>query len=290
MVRKPKLNALRIFDVAARHLNFRSAAVELNVTQGAVAQSIRGLEADLGIRLFRRLARGVALTDVGLRYHSGIAKGLAAIDHATAELHAGARSLTVSVPPSFASKWLVPKLPYFLERNPDIEVRTVATEAVTDFHTQNVDVAVRQGPKPTGGELVAKALSPIELVIVCGQSVSSRPDANPGIEWFADQPLIQDGHRHWETLLGEHGIQPRHQVLSFNQTALAIDAAVSGQGYAVVPRFISNEDLSSGRLIAVRPIERKGTDGYWAIHHDNDPPNGEARSSFVEWLLAEAGT
>ena len=278
MVRNPRLNALRVFDVAARHLNFRSAAVELNVTQGAVAQSIRGLEADLGIRLFRRLPRGVALTDVGLRYHNGIAKGLAVIDHATEELRTGANSITVSVPPSFASKWLVRKLPYFLERNPDIEVRTVATEAVTDFHTQNVDVAVRLGPKPANGELVAKALTPIELVIVCGQSVKSSPDARVGIEWYVDQPLIQDSHRHWNSLFDEHGIEPRHQFLSFNQTALAIDAAINGQGYAVVPSFIAGEDLASGRLIAVKPIERKETDGFWIVHLDDDPPNGESRS------------
>ncbi len=288
MVRNPKLNALRVFDVAARHLNFGSAADELNVTQGAVAQSIRGLEADLGILLFKRLPRGVTLTDVGLRYHNGIARGLAVLDQATEELRTGTNSISVSVPPSFASKWLVRKLPYFLERNPDIEVRTIATEAVTDFHTQNADVAVRQGSKPTSDELIANMLAPIELVIVCGQSVASPPDADVSIEWFVDQPLIQDSHRHWNSLLGEHCFKPQHKLLSFNQTALAIDTAISGQGYAVVPSFIAADDLASGRLTAIKSIMHKDDDGFWVVHLDNDPPNSQTRSLFVEWLLEEA--
>lgn len=288
MVRNPRLNALRVFDVAARHLNFGSAADELNVTQGAVAQSIRGLEADLGISLFKRLPRGVALTDVGLRYHNGISKGLSVIDQATEELRTGANSITVSVPPSFASKWLVRRLPYFLEGNPDVEVRTVATEVVTDFQSQNVDVAVRQGAKPTSGELVAKAVAPIELVIVCGQSVSPLPDANVSMDWFADQTLIQDSHKHWTSLLTEHDLKPRQQFLSFNQTALAIDAAISGQGFVVVPKFIAEDDLATGRLIAVKSLDQDKADGFWVVHLNNKPPNGDARSSFIDWLLMEA--
>ncbi len=288
MMRNPRLNALRVFDAAARHLNFGFAADELNVTQGAVAQSIRGLEADLGVRLFRRLPRGVALTDVGLRYHDGVARGLATIDRATEELRTGANSITVSVPPSFASKWLVRKLPYFLEANPDIEVHTVATEAVADFYSQSVDLAVRQGAKPASGELVATALAPVELVIVCGPSVSQMPDANAGIDWFTDQPLIQDGHAYWSKLLADQGLEPNHQALSFNQTALAIDAAISGQGFAVVPKLIAQEDVVSGRLIAVRAVAREDAIGFWVVHLDNDPPNRHARSSFVQWLLKEA--
>ncbi len=278
-----------MFDAAARHLNFRVAAMELNVTQGAVAQSIRGLEADLGVSLFKRLPRGVALTEVGSRYHSGIARGLAAIDQATEDLRAGSRMITVSVPPSFASKWLVHRLPYFLEKNPGIEVHTVATEAVADFHTQAVDIAVRLGAKPTGDDLVVEALSPVELVIVCGPSVTILPSRNDGIEWFADKPLVQDSHKYWRVLLGDRWESSHTRSVSFNQTALAIDAAIAGKGYAVVPRFIAQGDLASGNLIEVRSVEREAADGFWAVHVDNRPPDAGPRSLFFEWLLEEVG-
>ena len=119
----PPLNALRMFEAASRHLNFRLAAEELNVTQGAVAQQVRQLEAVLGVLLFRRMARGVALTDVGERYARQISAALALIAEATESLQPHHHSLTISVTPSFATKWMIPRLAGFTERYPDIDVR-----------------------------------------------------------------------------------------------------------------------------------------------------------------------
>lgn len=286
-MRTPKLNALKVFDAAARHLNFRVAAAELNVTQGAVAQTVRGLEADLGVRLFRRLARGVALSDVGARYHLEIAQGLAIIDRATNMLNSGSGVVTVSVPPSFASKWLVPRLPYFFEANPGLEVRTVASEAVTDFRTQDVDVAVRQGARPTGQGLFTTLLAPLYLCIVCGASNAAELGVNCGIEAFADLPLIQDSHLHWDRLFNALGIERSGHLLQFNQTALAMDASVNGQGFAVVPRLLASDDLSSGRLVEVWADIRDEETGFWLIHPESAPSNRQARSSLVDWMLSE---
>ncbi|MEL7529068.1 MAG: LysR family transcriptional regulator, partial [Pseudomonadota bacterium] len=148
-MRPPKLQHIKMFDAAARHLNFRLAAEELNLTQGAVAQAIRAMEADLGLRLFERKARGLSFTEAGRRYHSEISKGLEIINEATRNLLPAVNRVSISLPPSFASKWLVPRLPNFMETNPDIDVRIIASEHLTDFQTQDVDIAVRQGRRPT---------------------------------------------------------------------------------------------------------------------------------------------
>jgi len=286
-MRTPKLNALKVFDAAARHLNFRAAAAELNVTQGAVAQTVRGLEADLGVRLFRRLARGVALSDVGETYHLEIAQGLAIIDRATNVLKSGSGAVTVSVPPSFASKWLVPRLPYFFEANPGLEVRTVASESVTDFRTQDVDVAVRQGARPTGPGLFITLLAPLHLCIVCAASNARELGRDCGIEAFAGLPLIQDSHQHWDRLFNAVGIERSGHLLQFNQTALAMDASVNGQGFAVVPRLLASGDLVSGRLVEVWADIHDDQTGYWLVHPENAPSNRQARSSLVDWIIAD---
>jgi LysR family glycine cleavage system transcriptional activator len=287
-MRTPKLNALKVFDAAARHLNFRLAAEELYVTQGAVAQAIRGLEADLEISLFKRMARGVALTEVGSKYHQEISQGLTIIDMATKNLHTDSQVITVSVPPSFASKWLVPRLPYFFEVNPGIEVRTIANEAVTDFHTQDVDAVVRQGAKPVDKGLLATLLAPTQLGIVCAASNAPEPGTLCDLESFARLPLIQDSHRHWERLFDERGIQRPNHFLQFNQTALAMDAAANGQGCAVVPRLLSFDDVASGRLIEVWSVDCETETGFWVVHPEDAPSNRKARSSFVDWMHTEA--
>ncbi|MEM7376689.1 MAG: LysR substrate-binding domain-containing protein [Pseudomonadota bacterium] len=288
MIRTPKLSAIRVFDVAARHLNFRAAASELNVTQGAVAHAVRGLEADLGVRLFSRLPRGVALTEQGAHYHRSVAEGLKTIDRATATLCASATAVTVSVPPSFASKWLVPRLPYFLEQHAGVEVHTIASEAVADLHAEPVDVAIRQGTRPRGAHQVVRALAAVDLVIVGSPSIALRGRWHGDITWFTDQPLIHDSHRHWDTAFAAVDVDPPRPALSFNQTALALDAAINGQGYAIVPRLIASADLASNRLVELGRAPAGVDDRFWSVHLDDCPPNADVRTRLLDWLAAEA--
>ena len=117
-----------MFDAAARHLNFRLAAEELHLTQGAVAQQVRRLEADLGLSLFHRKARGLALTEIGRGYHISVRRALAIIDDATHKLRPQNTLVTLSVTMALASRWLVPRLGAFSRSNPDIETKIVVTE------------------------------------------------------------------------------------------------------------------------------------------------------------------
>lgn len=146
--RLPPLNALRAFEVSARHLNFRIAAEELGVTQGAVAQHVRGLEADLGLKLFDRMPRALAITDQGRRYASQLRRAFELMTEATAALRPEPLRLTISVTPTFAAKWLIPRLPAFTSQHPDIELRIVASDSLSTFQGDGVDIAVRYGRPP----------------------------------------------------------------------------------------------------------------------------------------------
>nr|WP_202947723.1 LysR family transcriptional regulator [Advenella kashmirensis] len=141
----PSLNGLRIFESVSRHLNFRLAAEELGVTQSAVAQQIRKLETELGIKLFDRLSRSLQLTSEGRTYIAGISRAFDIITEATLQIKPEPRRITLSVTPTFASKWLIPRLPNFLARNPSLDLQIVATERISNFHLDKVDLAIRYG-------------------------------------------------------------------------------------------------------------------------------------------------
>lgn len=259
--RRPPLNALRAFEASARHLNFRLAAEELGVTQGAVAQQVRGLEADLGIRLFDRLPRSLALTPPGRSYAARLRRAFELITEATEALRPEPTRLTISVTPTFASKWLLPRLPDFAGTCPGIELRILATEALSNFQTDGVDIAVRQGRQPFGAALVADLLFEQEVVAVgspallCGGS--SRLDAED-LDRFT---FLNDAHDLWpefaERVLARALPASARQV-RFSQTSLAIDAAVAGQGLAVASRFLVEGDLRAGRLVQALPAGMRG--------------------------------
>ena len=143
----PPLTALRAFEAAARHGNFVKAAVELGVTAGAISQHIKGLEARLGLVLFRRLARGVRLTEAGRAYLPGIADGFDRLARATLQVHESglAGRLTITVLPSFAAGWLVRRLPSFRTRHPDIDLVIRSERQTVDLHRDEADLAVRYG-------------------------------------------------------------------------------------------------------------------------------------------------
>lgn len=289
-MRLPNLNALRMFDAAAGHLNFRRAAEELHLTQGAVAQQVRRLEADLGVTLFVRGARGLTLTEAGAGYHAAVRRAMQIIQDATGALAPAPTRIILSVPPSFASKWLVPRLPAFAEAYPDIELSILASEALTDFRSDGVDLAVRIGPAPTGSDLAVVPLAAVDLCAVCSPDfAAARAGSNTLAELGAHQ-LIQDAHRGWETLFGREGLALPARMLTFNQTALALDAATNGQGIALAPRILARDELARGRLVSVWSAPPAEQSAYYIVHRASRAQNAKARQSLIDWLVAEAGS
>lgn len=280
-MRRPSVNALRSFDAAARHLNFRLAAEEMHLTQGAVAQQVRKLEGELGLALFRRLARGLALTPEGAAYHAEIRRALEIIDQATASLLPG-RRVTLSVPPSLASKWLLPRLPALERLHPGLELKLTASETVSQIPGGEADIAIRQGPEPGGEGVSVDCLAPLELTAVCAPGQAKDVER---LKDFAQLPLIEDGHRHWHRLFRAAGLKAPARSLDFNQTALAMDAAANGQGIALAPRLLVQDDLDTGRLTALWSPDPDPGHGFYLVCPL--PPALKAEAQAVaDWLLS----
>ena len=288
-MRAPNLNALRMFDAAARHLNFRFAAEELNLTQGAVAQQVRRLEAELGVQLFLRQARGLALTEAGRSYHGPVRRALGIIDGATRTLRPECARITLSVTPSFASKWLVPRLGSFAQLHPDIDLHTVASERLADFQSDGIDIAIRQGRPPFETGLHSALLAPLDLCAVCSPGYADEAGPIAQFEDLAARRLIQDSHAYWERLLEGAGTKPKQRMLQFNQTALAMDAAANGQGVALAPRLLIDDDVSKGDLVVLWRDAAADRGGYYVVYPADSKPNA-ARQAVVDWVHSEAGS
>jgi len=286
--RLPPLNALRAFEVAARHLNFRLAAEELGVTQGAVAQQVRGLETVLGLKLFERHARTLALTEAGRSYVGNICRAFELISDATDALKPEPRRVTISVTPSFASRWLIPRLPEFTEAHPDIDLRILATDRLSNFQTDAVDLAVRYGRPPFGPGLTADLLFEQVIVAVASPLLIEKLGPPDQAENFKHYALLHDAHDFWPQFLDvifSGGAATSGKNIRFNQTSLAIEAAAAGQGLALASLFFVTDDLASRRLVRPFTTElRVGADFY--LVSPRKPRHPAAVLEVGEWMGA----
>lgn len=282
----PPLNSLRAFAAAGRHLNFRAAADDLGVTQSAVAQQVRGLEEHLGLRLFLREPRGLAFTEEGRAYHAAVSRAFSLLSDATAALRSAPSQVKISVTPTFASKWLIPRLADFTEAHPEIELRIIATERLSSFHADGIDLAVRQGRPPFGASLRADLLFSQEIIAVCAPRLIADQELPLDAAALSRMTLLHDTHDLWprfiEAAFGVDVELPRG--LRFNQTTLALDAAMAGQGIALASRFLVQRDLKAGHL--VQPIDSAlegGLDFYLLM-----PRQGASDASLRvrDWLLS----
>ncbi len=285
MSRLPPLNALRAFHAAGRHLNFRLAAEELGVTQGAVAQHVRGLEARLGVQLFDRVTRGLELTRTGRAYLAPVSRAFALLEEATEGVGVQSRTLTISVTPSFASKWLVPRLGRLTETHPDLDVRVDARPGLANFQSDGIDIAVRQGTPPFGPGLVAQPLFAASFIAVCSPTLKDIA----GPQDLQRHVLLHDSHGLWPLYLEQLGISPGSKAISFNQTSLAIDAAVAGQGIALADAPLVTDEIARGRLRQVFDAGLSADPGFYIVapRHPRVP---EPVKLMREWLLAEAAS
>jgi len=289
-MRLPNLNGVRAFECAARHLNFRLAAEELNLTQGAVAQQVRKLETSLGQKLFVRKPRGLELTEKGAAYFTEIHAGLSCIAQATARLAPPSRSLVLSVPPSFASMWLMPRLADFEARYPDIDLQVIASEQLSDFDTDGVDLVVRQASPPFPPDLRSVLLAPLNLVAVASPTYLQTAPPTVSLEDFRAHRLLESSHRNWLHLLGSDEVAGKAaRVSRFNQTALAIAAARAGRGVAIAPEALIEPDITSGELKVVWRDEARSATGFYAVAPINLGRSARDRDHLAEWLCGQFG-
>jgi LysR family glycine cleavage system transcriptional activator len=291
----PPLSALRSFKAVARQLSFSKAADELCVTPGAVSQQIRSLEELLGARLFDRTKRSVALTDVATRMLPDMQAGLEllarAISRETTPI--GERTLTISVAPSFASKWLLPRLPSFYDQHADIDLRISATVGLADFKRDRVDLAVRLGhgsyPGLHAEPLFAEALTPL-----CSPDLLRRKGPLKKPDDLRKHRLIHDtsipgGGEHaawdrWLTLAGAKHVLA-HRGARFTLAELAMQAAIDGAGVVLGRIVLAEGDLAAGRLVRPFKTALPMDVSYFLVRSNATAPRQET-VCFRDWLFS----
>jgi len=283
---KINLNTLQIFDAAARHLNFKLASQELYLTQSAVAQRVRKLEADLNVQLFIRKARGLELTDKGRSYHTNIEQALQLINKATREISADNLKLTISVPPSFAAKWLIPKIANFNDQYPQFKIEVVASNDVTNFDTDDVDLAIRQGKIPTDKKLAVFKLAPLNICAVCAPHFLAKKQLRASLSELVNYRLIEDSHQFWHKLALKNGTALPKQIISVSHSHLAIDAAINGQGITLTPELLVTPAITTGQLVKVWQSTEEDEKGFYIVYPKQF--QSDHLSQVVDWMLSEA--
>lgn len=278
----PPLNALRAFEVSGRRLNFRAAAEELGVSQGAVAQQVRALEDQFGLMLFQRLPRGLALTPQGAAYLADVTRAFDTLSEATGRLLARPDAVTISVTPTVAAKLLIPRLAEFKAALPDVELRTVATEALSDFDRDQVDIAVRLTRGPFPASLEARLLFRQELVAVASPHLVKDLPLPLTADELRRLPLLHDTVSPWPLVLRSREKLPG---AVFNHTTLALDAALAGQGVALACRAFVAADLEAGRLVQVIDAPTTIEPDYFLIRKRSSSPR-KAVDAVWHWCAA----
>ena len=293
--RLPPLNALRAFEAAARHLSLSRAAEELSVTPAAVSHQIRTLEDHLGVALFRRDGRSLLLTDAGQACLPGIREGFERLASAIDEIDSlgMAGVLTVSVAPSFAAKWLVPRLDRFQARHPEIDVRVSASMQVTDFSRDDVDMAIRYGAGRYP-ELVVERLLEESVFPVCSPGLLKdkgpieTPDALRNHTLLHDDsPDNDESCPTWAMWLKAAGVDAdASRGPRFNQSSLVIEAAVLGKGVALAKSTLAAADLAEGRLVKPFPVNAPVGFAYYVVC-PKAKLNLPKVALFRDWLRSE---
>jgi LysR family glycine cleavage system transcriptional activator len=301
----PSLIALRVFEIAGKLQSFSNAAIELNVTQGAVSRQIRALEDELTVKLFTRLTRKVELTEAGRKYLPEVQAAFRQIEQATARLraHETHSILTVSVLPSVGTYWLMPRLARFTQQHPNIEIRITSSIDPVDLQSHGADVAIRVGPMP-GRQydpgmpqvdlimtmdwrgILAEELVPDILVPVYSPDLipESEPVTDPG--FFLNFPIIHTGSRPdawagWSKAYGLPAVLPQHQI-EYGHFFMSLEAARQGLGVALVPDLLLSE-INSNDLVIVRAFSVKSAGEYYALSL-NSRSQEQPVFLFRQWL------
>jgi DNA-binding transcriptional LysR family regulator len=296
----PSMQALACFESAARHESYTRAAQELALTQSAVSRQILALEDFVGVALFRRTRHGVALTPAGAHYARQVALRLQALEHDTLDVMGGqgaGGSLTLAAVPTFATRWLIPRLPQLQALHPDIVVHIEPRTRPFLFAETGFDAALYAG---TPAQLAnwpgteATRLLDEDVVPLCSPGLlpKDHDQRNPAL--LADLPLIQQSTRPeaWRRWFQAAGLEspramegPRYELFSM----LAM-AAAHGMGVALIPPMLIEAELARGELVVACPLPLRGERGYYLVtpaNGDSEPP---ALARLRSWICAAAAT
>ena len=295
--RLPPLNALRAFEVAARHLSFAKASEELNVTPAAVSQQIKKLEEHLQVQLFGRKNRGLTLSEDAMLILPGIKDGF---DKMTSSVQSLQRRkehgfITVSATPSFASKWLVPRLDRWVAEHPETDVRISASLDLVDFEKTGIDLAIRFGAGTYAG-LTSTFLMKESFVVVCSPILVRGDNAleipadlknHTLLHVLGPNPQYGEDWRNWLQAAGVGDIDSE-RGLYFDDTAAGVASAIGGQGVLLARRAIIEEDVLRGLLVMPFDLDIP-VEFSWYLVSPKTGQQSPSVNAFKQWLLTEAG-
>jgi LysR family glycine cleavage system transcriptional activator len=291
----PPLTAMRYFEAAARHRSLTKAAAELNVTHSAISHQIKALETWMGVPLFHRQNRSLRLTEAGQSLLPPVSEAFRQMGEAARRIRSRESSgpLIISALPSFAAKWLMPRLRGFREAHPEISVRIAAEDRLTDFAREDVDIAIRSGRGHWPGLRVDRLLVE-HMYPVCAPRLRDGPVPIRRPEDLAQHPLLgdyewsEDHWRRWFAAAGLPEMRPQ-RAMDFNYTNLMIQAAIDGLGVALSAGALVEDDIAAGRLVRLFNVFLPTEFGYYLV----TPAERADRPKIVafrRWILAEAAT
>jgi LysR family glycine cleavage system transcriptional activator len=289
----PPLNALRAFEAAARHLSITVAADELHVTPGAVSRQIRMLEDLLRVQLLQRGHRQITLTQQGEDYYRAVTKAIEALREATRRLTRRARrkQLKVRAYTTFAMRWLIPRLSSFQAANPGIEVLLTASLDPVDFRKEDIDGAIRLGDGKWSGvnahRLVSNVLLPVCSPALLAAGAKIRKPADLRHRTLLHSIARPDDWACWLAAARVDRQVDARSGMTYQSSAMAYAAAIEGQGFAIAQRFLVEDDLASGKLVApfVQTVDM-GDFTYYLLT-PADRKESASMAAFRQWLLSQ---
>ncbi len=284
----PNLAALRAFEAASRHQNFSRAAEEIHLTHGAISHQVRALEQELGLQLFVRNGKKIAITEDGQRFAQVIRDSLQQIAVVVDALKGGNKQkrLAITALPSFAARWLSPRLGRFIEQYPDLEVSLQSSNHLTDFVKESVDIGIRFGFGHYPG-LQSEHLMDDEYYPVASPhfNAGDLPKTPHDMVQF---PLLRCAMEPWEPwfrLANLDNLEPTGGLV-FQDSSMLVRAAVDGQGIALGRHAIVQSDLASGQLVRLFDIALPCPSSYYLVYPAIALEKPQVRA-FRAWLLQE---
>lgn len=289
----PDIITLQAFECAARHGNFTRAAEELNLTQSAVSRQISDLEAQTGMQLFERIRRRVVLSEAGRKFLPDVQRLLQQSEQLMVRAVASGESrasLAIASLPTFGSRWLMPRLHRFIEANPDTVITVGSRSQPFDFDEEGFDIAIHYG-QPVWAHGTCTFLCDEVILPVASPALMTRCRVEKPEDIIA-HPLLHLTTRPklWTEWLEMNGTAPENAYRGsrFDQFSMIIEAAASGLGFALLPRYLIETELAAGRLQVVfdRPLTTDKS--YYVALPEGRQDNVLARA-FQTWLLEQVG-
>ncbi|MEE2859654.1 MAG: LysR family transcriptional regulator [Pseudomonadota bacterium] len=284
----PDLAALQAFEAAARHGSFTRAAVELNLTQSAVSRQVKDLETQLGIALFERVRQRIVLSSAGQRLRPEIEALLAGLQHLTLRAASGrdvTGHLSVATLPTFGSRWLMPRLPGFLQTHPGLQVSVTARQGAFDLIEAGVDVAIHYGKPVWPGASCTYLCAETVLAVAAPAVINAGPPAEElPLLHLVSRPMLWP---EWLEAQGEPAARG-FQGHRFDQFSLLIEAALAGMGAALLPTYLIERELQAGDLCPLGGSALTTEAAYYVVTPDERASDPVA-AAFRQWIITQVG-